>query len=213
MAIVNSLAIGKSKKSAGNLTYATVKGRTIAKQKPTSVANPNTPAQQAQRTAMATIVMFWQLWASAFKDLFTKRNKLFSAFNQFVHMNKEIMHTPGLITETGLIGDIEGMYIASGKYSKDAIKVSAGANAAFSTTNAELLHNLVVGDNIILIKKQTNGMTFTTTAITLTTANIETLRTGSGVSLPDLNVADVYAIVYQSADEKVNSTAVFTTHA
>lgn len=213
MAIVNSLAIGKSKKSAGNLTYATVKGRTIAKQKPTSVANPNTPAQQAQRTAMATIVMFWQLWASAFKGLFTKRNKLFSAFNQFVHLNKEIMHTPGLITEDGLIGAIEGMYIASGKYSIDAIKVSEGGNAAFYTTNADLLLNLVEGDKIILIKKQTNAMTFSTTTKTLTTAEIETLKTGSEVTLPGLDVADVYAIVYQSADKKINSTAVFAKHA
>ena len=213
MAIVNSLAIGKSKKSAGNLTYATVKGRTIAKQKPTSVANPNTPAQQAQRTAMATIVNFWQLWASAYKDLFTKRNKLFSAFNQFVHLNKEIMHTPGLITESGLIGDIEGMYIASGKYSVDAIKVSPGASAGFGTANADLLSNLVVGDKIILIKKTTNAMTLSTTVKTLTTEDIETLRTGSGVILTGLNVADVYAIVYVSADKKINSTAVFTKHA
>ena len=213
MAIVNSLAIGKSKKSAGNLTYATVKGRTIAKQKPTSVANPNTPAQQAQRTAMATIVMFWQLWASAFKELFTKRNKLFSAFNQFVHLNKEIMHTPGLITETGLIGDIEGMYIASGKYSIDAIKVSAGANAAFSTTNPSLLLNLAEGDNIKLIKKSSPATTFTTETKTLTTTEIEKLKNGELVTLPYLNVGDIYAIVYQSADKKINSTAVFTTHA
>ena len=213
MAIVNSLAIGKSKKSAGNLTYATVKGRTIAKQKPTSVANPNTPAQQAQRTAMATIVQFWQFWASAFKDLFTKRNKLFSAFNQFVHLNKEIMHTPGLITQAGLIGDIEGMYIASGKYSEDTIKVVGGANAGFYTANSDLLLNLVVGDKIILIKKQTNAMTFSTTTKSLTALEIEALRAKEDVPLPELNVGDVYAIVYQSADKKINSTAVFATHA
>ena len=213
MAIVNSLAIGKSKKSAGNLTYATVKGRTIAKQKPTSVANPNTPAQQAQRTAMATIVNFWQLWASAYKDLFTKRNKLFSAFNQFVHLNKEIMHTPGLITETGLIGDIEGMYIASGKYNENTLSVSAGANPKVSTNNMDLLLNLVEGDKIILIKKQTNAMSFSTYTKTLTSADIEACKLVSGVSLPELNEGDVYAIVYQSADNKVNSTAVFATHA
>lgn len=213
MAIVNSLAIGKSKKSAGNLTYATVKGRTIAKQKPVSVANPNTPAQIAQRTAMATIVMFWQLWASAFKGFFTKRNKLFSEFNQFVHLNKKIMHTPDLITTTGLIGNIEGMYITSGKYNENTLSVSTGANPKVSTNNMDLLLNIAEDDFFILVKKNDDSKGFLQIPIKLTADDIADLVAGNGISLTDLSVGDVYAVFYLSADNKVNSTAVFATHA
>lgn len=41
MAVINSLAIGRSKKSAGNLTYRTVRGRTIASQKISQGARPD----------------------------------------------------------------------------------------------------------------------------------------------------------------------------
>jgi len=211
MAIINSLAIGKSKKSAGNLTYATVKGRTIAKQKPVSVANPNTPAQQAQRRAMATIVLFWQLWASAFVELFTKRNKLFSQFNQFVHLNKEMMHVPGLITIDDKIGNIDGLYISSGKYGENSITLSDAAAGVFTVENPEMKRNVKEGDSFIVITVTPNGDNLLSATVTVDEQLLEAiqddgeLNTGVDVS------ASAYAIVYQSADKRVTSTAVFAT--
>lgn len=42
--------IGKSRKSYGDATFYTLNGENIVRTKPMVVANPNTPAQQAQRT-------------------------------------------------------------------------------------------------------------------------------------------------------------------
>lgn len=211
MAIINSLAIGKSKKSAGNLTYSTVKGRTIAKQKPVSVANPNTPAQQAQRSAMATIVLFWQLWASAFVLLFTKRNKLFSQFNQFVHLNKEIMHTPNLITPAGKIGNIDGLYISSGKYGENTFEVVDPVAGKFNITNMELVRNVALGDKFITILVSENEDNLTQSMVVVDEGMLENIQTdyqfSTGVSVANKK----YAIVYQSADDKVTSTSVFRT--
>lgn len=54
MAIINSLGIGAGAKSAGNITYAHYKGRTIAKQRITENKS-NTPAQEQQRMRFAQV--------------------------------------------------------------------------------------------------------------------------------------------------------------
>lgn len=54
MAVINSLGIGAGAKSAGNITYAHYKGRTIAKQRITENKS-NTPAQEQQRMRFAQV--------------------------------------------------------------------------------------------------------------------------------------------------------------
>lgn len=49
MAIVNSIAFGKTRKSAGNVVFYDRLGQTIARQKNLSPSNPNTYAQVSQR--------------------------------------------------------------------------------------------------------------------------------------------------------------------
>lgn len=207
MAIVHSLAVGKSKKSAGNLTYATVKGRTIAKQKVVDVHNPNTPAQQAQRSAMATIVLFWQIWASAFKPYFTKLKPLFSAFNQFVHMNKTIMHTPGLITADQKIGAIEGMYISSGYYSERSI-VPASEN--IQVLNEALVHAIQADDKILRISPTLDKLAFVTDEYVVKDTDIPTLIANKTI-LTNFSPSEalLYAFVYVSKDGTITNTAKF----
>lgn len=54
MAIVNSLAVGKATKTAGELTYAKVRGRTIARRRITSNKS-NTKAQEGQRFTFGVV--------------------------------------------------------------------------------------------------------------------------------------------------------------
>lgn len=54
MAVINSLGIGNAAKSAGNITYAHYRGRTIAKQRITQNKS-NTRLQQEQRTTFAAV--------------------------------------------------------------------------------------------------------------------------------------------------------------
>lgn len=108
MAIVNSLAIGKSVKSAGNLTYKTVRGRTIASQRITSNKS-NTPLQQAQRslfTQVSQSVQFLSPWI----DKCYEKSKYGSARNNFMKTNARFT-LGGILGEIkeGIAKPIEGM--------------------------------------------------------------------------------------------------------
>lgn len=86
MAIINSLAIGKSVKSAGNLTYKTVRGRTIASQRITTNKS-NTMAQSIQRSRFAVCARAAQLIQVFINNCYEK-SKYGSARNAFMHINK-----------------------------------------------------------------------------------------------------------------------------
>lgn len=86
MAIVNSLAIGKSVKSAGNLTYKTVRGRTIASQR--IVSNSSKSALQVfQRGAFSDTVKCMQLVLPWINNFFEK-SKYGSSRNMFLKLCK-----------------------------------------------------------------------------------------------------------------------------
>lgn len=110
MAIINSLAIGKSVKSAGNLTYKTVRGRTIASQRITSNSS-NTPLQASQRSAFGISMQCMQL-VLPFINNFFEKTKYGSARNQFLRLNKKYLlgGLYGEITE-GIVPLVEGFAI------------------------------------------------------------------------------------------------------
>lgn len=86
MAIINSLAIGKSVKSAGNLTYKTVRGRTIASQRITTNKS-NTMAQSIQRGHFGLCARAAQLIQVFINNCYEK-SKYGSARNAFMRINK-----------------------------------------------------------------------------------------------------------------------------
>lgn len=98
MAIINSLAIGKSVKSAGNLTYKTVRGRTIASQRIISNKS-NTPAQGAQRNRFGSTAQCMQLFLPYVNGFFEK-TRYGSSRNQFVKVNK-------FVNLNGLLGEVK----------------------------------------------------------------------------------------------------------
>lgn len=86
MAIVNSLAIGKSVKSAGNLTYKTVRGRTIASQRITT--NPSKSALQVfQRGSFSDTIKCMQLVLPWINNFFEK-SRYGSSRNNFLKLCK-----------------------------------------------------------------------------------------------------------------------------
>lgn len=97
MAIINSLAIGKSVKSAGNLTYKTVRGRTIASQRITQNKS-NTPFQQNQRERFTKVSQSMKL-LQQYIDACYEKSKYGSSRNAFFSTNKRF-------TLGGLVGEI-----------------------------------------------------------------------------------------------------------
>lgn len=111
MAIINSLAIGKGVKSAGNLTYKTVRGRTIASQRITQNKS-NSPLQQNQRQRFALVSESMKL-LQQYIDACYEKSKYGSSRNAFFSTNKRFTlgNLVGEITE-GIIPLSDGMLSA-----------------------------------------------------------------------------------------------------
>ena len=86
MAIVNSLGIGRSRKSAGNLTYRTVRGRCITSQRREKTGNPSGNISLPQAT-FSLISTFIRTHASDIDVSFNK-STYGSARNNFYKKNK-----------------------------------------------------------------------------------------------------------------------------
>lgn len=87
MATSSNPLIGATSGSVGGVTFSKWKGINVIKSKPTVVANPNSPAQQAQRSAFAFMIAAYRLMVGilvlGFKELAIKK----SAFNAFTSVN------------------------------------------------------------------------------------------------------------------------------
>lgn len=129
MAIINSLAIGKSVKSAGNLTYKTVRGRTIASQRITTNKS-NTYKQANQRAsfgASSQAMVMVQRWINSCYE----KSKYGSARNAFLGVNKKYS-LGGLTGEVreGIISLYEGFILG---IETDSNGTHAAGTAKFAT--------------------------------------------------------------------------------
>ena len=148
MAIVKSLGLGKARGSAGEFTYSTIQGRTIARTKPAHVHNPNTAGQQAQRTKMREVVVAWRDAGQRFEKLWTARKKYHSAYNSFVSANIANNGTFDISENGQYVYMNNGFILGQGQYSANQLTLSGTESACtVGVRNSEsLYHNLKVGD-------------------------------------------------------------------
>lgn len=147
MAIINSLAIGKSVKSAGNLTYKTVRGRTIASQRITQNKS-NTPFQQNQRQRFAKVSESMKL-IQQYIDACYEKSKYGSSRNAFFSTNKRFTlgNFVGEITE-GIEPLSRGMLSALTETpSKQLSLLSFGSLAGFLSIKYKDVANYKYGEN------------------------------------------------------------------
>lgn len=211
MAIVNSIAIGSAKNSIGQITYQTVKGRTIARQKPTHVANPKTPPQVAQRNKMANLVAAWRTFFFQTRPYWTVIKGYGSAYNEFVSQN---MQYAGDVTiENGKITSIpEGFYISSGKYGETAILLSYTANdiLQIKIEDLQLRAEMNPGDKMVLILFDPTGQAQNQIReYDLAESDITSLRNGDSMDLLTDTDGFYAGVVYYSSARAVSSTARF----
>lgn len=88
---IKSLAIGKAKGSAGNLTYTTMGDETIAKAKVSFPTNPKTPAQMTRRVQLSNLVNMFQALRPYQKLAFQTATGRVSDYNRFVGNNLGIV--------------------------------------------------------------------------------------------------------------------------
>lgn len=215
MAIISSLAIGKARKSAGNLTFATIQGRTIAREKPAFVRNPNTPKQLAQRSKMSNVVAAYRAFGGLVKKYFTTLPKYTSQYNEFVSRNISIAerylpdgetgNVSGLVGTTVSRGSIQiiqnnGPKLALGNHVEGAIKLMPGFSA-------------VEGDEIVTLAFDSLTNTLKSDVYKLRTDEIELLNNGgSFFAEADFEGSQIEcaAVLYYSPSRNSSSTAQLT---
>ena len=83
MARVSNTLIGHASGNVGNAVFSTWKGIDVLKEKPISVANPNSDNQQMRRSAMSQVVSIFRQAASAVRAGYKKLAIQMSEFNAF----------------------------------------------------------------------------------------------------------------------------------
>lgn len=89
MAVIDSVGVGRGSKSVGEFTYRYTRGRTIASRRITKNTS-KTPAQVGRRGAFGSFVWMFSPYKWFFSDGYEK-TKHGSSFNQFVHVNRELL--------------------------------------------------------------------------------------------------------------------------
>lgn len=185
MAIVKSLGLGKARGSAGEFTYSTIEGRTIARTKPAHVHNPNTEGQQAQRTKMREVVIAWRDAGQRFEKLWTNRKKYHSAYNSFVSANIANNGTFEVPEGKEYIYMNDGFILGKGQYQANQLTLLAGLNqATIEIKNTEsLYHNLKVGDILGCVFVGDSGQVADVLEYTITQDDLDNSTTFVNTSL------------------------------
>lgn len=118
MAIINSIILGRAKGSIGNVSFSTQKGRVIARQKPSIVANPRTQAQLDQRAKVSAVNVAWYMIGNVIKSGITQLVGLGSQFNTYVSKNADVFAGKDFTKETFKTFDLLGSYASIGANSK-----------------------------------------------------------------------------------------------
>lgn len=208
MAIIRSLAIGKAIKSAGNLTYSTIEGRTIAREKPAFVKNPRTSAQVAQRTRMSTAVALYRWLGSAVKQYFTVRKKYASQYNEFISRNIHLMSPQIEVNEDGSVAAPVGTCVASGVYPSAAVTPWWGTESQMDVeiNNEALLSEVKEGDQLVIVGVSTDG-SYHVDAHTLSAEDVEDLQGPDMLRIPIGSAMARRAIIWYSPSTGRSSTA------
>lgn len=171
MAIINSLAIGKSFKSAGNLTYKTVRGRTIASQRITTNSS-NTVAQSFQRGRFGATMECMQIFIPYINNFF-ERTKYGSSRNRYAQLNKFI-NLGGLLGEIkeGIVPLSEAFLLLFGRDNSGMLLDGSAYYASYGTLPCVTVETTVPGDKIS-IGVETDFKVNSNVKFTFTTAPLQ----------------------------------------
>lgn len=134
----NSIALGKTRGSMGNFTTQNWKGINVARAKPVDVANPNTEAQQSQRTKFAMLVLWSKMLGSVINIGLSKsaiKKTVYNLFTSLAFKNQAVSYLGGVATVDPL-----GISVSSGS----AVNI-ASATATFSQNTVSLNIDSLLG--------------------------------------------------------------------
>lgn len=161
MARVSNPLIGKSRNKIGGVVFSTWKGINTLREKPATVANPRTPAQQAQRSAFTQMVAMGRAILGAIQIAFRQRAVQMSEFNAFMRLNlDEAFTVAGAVAtfDASRLLAASGTLVPIADFQKDALTGRAldllwdDNSGSSGANNSDLLYVTVVsadGLNIV----------------------------------------------------------------
>ena len=141
MVITQNPEIGRSRKSKGNTTFTSWKGKNVMKNKPLEVNQPNTEAQVAQKSRFAAAVSLSRTLAAIIATGYRQMAAQMTKFNAFVSEN--LKNGAILIVSGVVIIDYERLMLSKGTLSKTAFASIAADSSVdtvtvnFPTTSAD----------------------------------------------------------------------------
>lgn len=210
MAISSSLALGKVKGSMGGMTYSIVEGRTIVRQKPTHVRNPNTEGQQIQRGKMANAVRAYQIVGPMCAKTFTVRKKYSSPYNEFVSRNLKAESPFAVDPSDNHLEFSYGAVLGNGSVPNSSIGHERGETdlQLISITTDSLKSLLKVGDTLGMYLVDNETGEWEDVYHILTADDVVTLKAGDAISFPFENKGVKGACYWLSADKRKSNSPV-----
>ena len=213
MAIISSIIMSKARKSIGNVTLATVKGRIIAKEKASIVSNPKTDKQNLQRGAMSKVVFLFQIFAALIRMGTTRMSQYGSAYNRFVTNNIAWVKDLWVSTIDDLSIAIAGIVLTEGNLSK--LNNQHSVDNDVLTIDAALPNDVravaKIGDKVIFVYFDSLTQVPVIEEVFITQPMLDASNVNCDVQMPAANLRDneVYATFFLSADGKQSSTSIF----
>lgn len=210
MAISSSLALGKVKGSMGGMTYSIVEGRTIVRQKPTHVRNPNSEGQQIQRGKMANAVRAYQMVGPMCAKTFTVRKKYSSPYNEFVSRNLKAYSPFAVDPDDNHFEFRSGAVLGNGSVPNSSIGHERGETdlQLISITTDSLKSLLKVGDTLGMYLVDNETGEWEDVYHILTADDVATLKAGDAISFPFENKGVKGACYWISADKRKSNSPV-----
>ena len=213
MAVINSIILGRAKGSIGNVSFSTQKGRVIARQKPSIVANPRTQAQLDQRAKVSAVNVAWYMIGNVVKSGITQLVGLGSQFNTYVSKNANVFAGTEFTKESFRTLDLLGSYASIGATPKLTFnKVAEDVNTLEVSFNKNIFGMYAkVGDilKVVVGKGLASEQSYGEVAVTQTM--LDAVVPSAEFQDLDLqgNGDTIGALWLESADGKTSSTSQF----
>lgn len=213
MAIVNSIILGRAKGSIGNVSFSTQKGRVIARQKPTIVANPNTALQRNQRAKVSVSNVAWYFIGNFVKSGITQLVGYGSAFNTYVSKNADLFVNKALTKENFTFKELRNTFATVGALPiiSTTLDDESASSLDVSFSKSELSMFANVGDLVKVVAGKENSDSVSYSEVVLTEEILNALSpsvTFEGLSLVGSG-STVGAVWFESADGRISSTSKF----
>lgn len=203
MAIINSVALGKSRGKIGNIVTATLKGQVIAKERNYSPANPKTELQVNSRGKMSNAVLAWQFLALFFSMAMALRKSTESTYNAFVRYAKNFFPAAIAASRPQAAYLLAGVELFSGNWIVATLNAIAPGEGYVLLNTGGLPFNALSRARVIEFDQVSGTNFISDVAITEAYWNAGQVPYASD----SVDATTVYAFVYTSDGSKISSFA------